>query len=297
MNGQAEGHEVADRPPRHEPPLILVLSQDIFFTTRLQDGLWEMGYTVQVVESPEGLGVEGNPADRPVGLTEPLTGADALLIRTLTELHPALMLFDLTAPSLPTIRWIQVIKTSAATRRIPIIAFAPHVREQELKAALQAGADEAVPRGVMQARLPTLVETHARKLDAASFRRACAGGLSELAREGIALHEAGEFFEAHESLEHAWMQESDEAGYLYRSLLQITVAHLHIQRGNYRGATKMLLRVRQWLDPLPSRCRGIDVATLRKQVAALRAGLRRLGPDRRDEIGPLLIPTFPRVSD
>ncbi|MGA9531257.1 MAG: DUF309 domain-containing protein [Anaerolineales bacterium] len=282
--------------PADDRPLVLVLSQDLFFATRLQDGLRQMGYRVRNVETPADLGAKGESVERPVALTEPLIGADAAFIRELTRLRPALMLVDLTADSLPTIRWIQTIKTSAATRRIPILAFAPHIEEEKLKAAADAGADEALSRGSLQAKLAPLVREHARRLEDPKFTEACSGRLSELARQGVALHAAGDFFEAHEALEHAWMEEEGEAGYLYRALLQVTVAHLHIERGNFRGATKMLLRVRQWLDPLPAQCRGINVAVLKKRVAALRQALSQLGPDRLDEISPYLLPVFPQIG-
>jgi predicted metal-dependent hydrolase/CheY-like chemotaxis protein len=295
----SDGQSLGDEPEQGlmaSRPLVLVLSQDLFFATRLQDGLRQMGYRVVGVEAPTDLGVKGEAIERPVALTEPLVGADAALIRQLTRQRPALILIDLTAEALPTVRWIQTIKTSAATRRIPILAFAPHVETEKLEAASDAGADETVSRGSLQANLAALVRKHARRLEDPTFKEACSGQLSALARQGVALHAAGEFFEAHEALEHAWMEEDGEAGYLYRALLQVSVAHLHIERGNYRGASKMLLRVRQWLDPLPAECRGIDVAALKEQVASLRKALSRLGPSHLDEITPYLLPAFPQVE-
>jgi hypothetical protein len=61
--------------------------------------------------------------------------------------------------------------------------------------------------------------------------------------------------------------------------LQIAIAYYQIERGNYRGATKMLLRVRQWLDPLPAVCRGVNVARLREDVERVYAALMESGPD------------------
>ncbi len=74
------------------------------------------------------------------------------------------------------------------------------------------------------------------------------------------------------------MEAPGPAGYLYRALLQVTVAYLHIERGNQRGATKMLLRLRQWLDPLPEVCCGVDVASLKANLEELRAALEGTGP-------------------
>jgi hypothetical protein len=39
------------------------------------------------------------------------------------------------------------------------------------------------------------------------------------------------------------------------------------------------MRVRQWLDPLPDLCRGVDVAQLRRDAQTARAALEALGPD------------------
>ena len=67
---------------------------------------------------------------------------------------------------------------------------------------------------------------------------------------------------------------------LYRGILQVGIAYYQIEQGNYRGAVKMLLRVRQWLAPLPPVCRGVDVAALRDDVERAYSALMTLGPDR-----------------
>jgi hypothetical protein len=66
---------------------------------------------------------------------------------------------------------------------------------------------------------------------------------------------------------------------LYRGILQVAIAYYQIERGNYRGATKMLLRVRQWLDPLPDVCRGVNIAQLREDAERVYTALTELGPD------------------
>jgi hypothetical protein len=45
----------------------------------------------------------------------------------------------------------------------------------------------------------------------------------------------------------------------------------------------MLLRVRQWLDPLPDICRGINIAQLRRDAQAVHDTLLQLGPERINE--------------
>jgi hypothetical protein len=76
------------------------------------------------------------------------------------------------------------------------------------------------------------------------------------------------------------MQDDGPGRDLYRGILQVGIAYYQIEKGNYRGAVKMLLRVRQWLDPLPDVCRDVDVAKLRADVQRVHEALIALGPDR-----------------
>ncbi|MGD2162916.1 MAG: DUF309 domain-containing protein [Anaerolineales bacterium] len=245
-------------------------SEDLFWRPRIQDVARAAGYEIQFIADPSDIGAESEFTPRRIPLTEPLDGPDAQLVRHLTERRPALIIVDLNSKALPWPRWIQVIKTSAATRRIPILAFGPHLQEEDLFKAREAGAEVVVSRGKFQTSLTSLIDQWAKPSVVEDLQLACKGELSQKALKGIELHNAMNFYEAHEELELAWMDASEHEGYLYRALLQITVAFLHLERGNLRGATKMLLRVRQWLDPLPDKCRGVDLQDLRKTVDRLR---------------------------
>lgn len=121
----------------------------------------------------------------------------------------------------------------------------------------------------------------------------CEGALHPLAIEGIRLFDEGHYFEAHEALEAAWRDERGEIRHLYRGILQVAVGYYHIKRGNYTGARKLFVRCRQWLDPFPAACRGIDVAQLRQDALAVEAELIRLGPDHMQELDPRLIKPLP----
>lgn len=278
--------------PHAEQPTILLLTEDLFLLPRLEDAARDLGYRLQVADSPADFDAEGVPAQRPVPLTEPLEGPDAQFLRHIVDLRPALVLIDTTSRQLPWERWIQVLKTAAATRRAPVVAFGPHVDKQALQRAAQAGADLAVTRGRLQSSLAQIIQDHARKLDAAALEGACSGSLSEQAAEGLALMDAGDYFEAHELLEAAWMEADELEGYLYRSLLQIAVAYLQVERGNYRGVAKMLLRVQQWLMPLPNRCRGIDVAALKRDLTEFGEALEQSGEG---GLGELTLRPVPRL--
>ena len=109
--------------------------------------------------------------------------------------------------------------------------------------------------------------------------RACEGELPGQALEGLVLFNRGAYFEAHEALELAWRAESGPVRELYRGILQVGVAYYHIQRGNYRGAVKMLQRAKGWLGPFPDRCRGLDVQALRDDIGHVEELLQRLGPE------------------
>lgn len=278
-------------------PLVLAFCDDLFLVPRLEDATRRLGYQIRFIGSPQAIGAEGEPSARSVHLTEPLEGPDAVLVRSLAEARPGLALFDLTSHSIPWDRWIQVLKTSAATRRIPIVAFGPHVEKEPFERAQQAGADLVMTRGALQATLAEVLRDWVLITDQRAIGKACRQGRSELADEGIDHIRAGDFFEAHESLEKAWMAEPGPAGFLYRSLLQVAVAYLHIERGNYRGAAKLLLRLHQWLDPLPARCRGVDIERLKANVQALQDAFDRLGPDNLADLDRGLIRPIPLVGE
>jgi len=176
-----------------------------------------------------------------------------------------------------------IVKSAPAARRIPILAFGSHVDVEILDAAKNAGADEVLPRSRFSRILPALIEKHARIPNYQGIESACKDSLSDLAIQGMERFNRGEYFESHEDLEEAWNEDQSEARDLYRAILQIAVAYLQIERGNYRGAVKMFLRVRQWIDPLPDCCRGVNIAGLRTDAYRVHEALTELGPHRMDE--------------
>ena len=216
--------------------------------------------------------------DRP---GEPISGGQtATLTARLSKTQPDLLIFDLDNKAIPAPRWIAVIKSSPATRRIPIIAFGAHVNPKIMEASQRAGVDECVTRGQFNNKLADLINKFAKRVDYAAILTACEQPLSELAQNGINLFNRREFYEAHHGLEDAWNADKGAARELYRGILQVAVAYLQIERGNYRGATKMFLRVRQWLEPLPDVCRGVSIAQLRADADAAQTHLSELGAER-----------------
>ncbi|MCC6500216.1 MAG: DUF309 domain-containing protein [Anaerolineales bacterium] len=108
----------------------------------------------------------------------------------------------------------------------------------------------------------------------------CDAPLHPKAAEGLRLFNEGKYFEAHEALEVAWLEEKGKVRDLYRGILQVGVAYLHITRGNYRGAIKVHGRSQRWLKDWPSICRGIDVEGLRRDADAAINEALRLGEQR-----------------
>ncbi len=238
---------------------IIIFTDDFFFVPRFEDGAKKIDATLEIIEDRAAIGATEPDIDRAIPLTEPLEGADAIFLRFIVKNQPALLIFDLQAKKIPWQRWIRILKTSAATRRIPVVAYGPHVDEDALLMAGQSGADEVFSRGKFNA---SFTKIFVRYLTKEVDHHGCDQELSSHALEGVRLHNAGSYFEAHEALEEAWLGAKNLEASLYRSLLQITVTHLHLQRGNYRGAVKMLLRLRQWIARLPALCRGVDMAAL-----------------------------------
>ncbi len=209
-----------------------------------------------------------------------LTGA----INTASDLRPSVLLVDIDDDSVPWAAIIQGLKTSPATRRIPMLGVGKNVTGEKGSQAVAAGVTGVMGRDDLALRLQEWVKRHARVWDEnyyAALSRGCQQPLPELAREGIRLFNQRDYWEAHEVLEHAWIEaQGQPIGEVYRAILQVGVAYYQIQRGNYRGALKMFLRSVQWLDPLPDECQGINVAQFKADAAAARAALESLGAER-----------------
>ena len=283
---------MADSPPSspsQQRRPILLLSQDVFLLPRLQDAAAALGFHLVVLGGLASSQLAAAPPDDERMLTEPLHGPDAGFIRQIAEIQPALILLDLGDPSLPALHWLQRLKTSAATRRMPVLAFGPHVEAARLNQARQLGAEAVVPRSRLQSGLADLIRTHALPEMSDAIRSGCDRPLSSPAERGLDLMCRGAYFEAHEAFEEAWLKSDPAQHGLYRALVQTCVTYLHLQRGNRPGAAKLLLRIHQWLDPLPDRCSGLDVAAWKADLQALRAAMDAAGDDASATIDPRLL--------
>ncbi|MDQ6795614.1 MAG: DUF309 domain-containing protein [Chloroflexota bacterium] len=111
---------------------------------------------------------------------------------------------------------------------------------------------------------------------------------------GLAAYRRGDFFEAHELLEPAWMGTGDPAERaLHQGLIKLAAGYVHALRGNPEGMTKNLRGAHGWFVAVveagtPAIARSdVDVAAL---VEAIDVRLEAL--DRTGTIGPIDPPSL-----
>jgi hypothetical protein len=119
----------------------------------------------------------------------------------------------------------------------------------------------------------------------------------EALRQGIAEFNHGEFFEQHETLEAAWIEEDDPVRYLYQGILQIGVGFHHLSRGNSYGARRLWARGIALLEPFRPGCMGVDVARLIDDAQRCIEELDRIGITGDGEFDSSLIPRVHWLSE
>ncbi|MBE7530076.1 MAG: DUF309 domain-containing protein [Ardenticatenaceae bacterium] len=261
-----------------EKPIIVGFVADLMFTPQIAKAAMVSGFQMVWVEQAADIGDLDPDAPKETP-GEMLHGREGLLFQKITQWQPALLIFDLTNQAIPWFGWLPALKSSPATRRIPIIAFGPHEDVALFQTAKSRGADAVYARSRFFADLPAILKNHARRPDRVAVMVACEQPLPDLAREGIVLFNQGEYYRCHDALEEAWRQDPTPGRSLYQGILQYGIALYQLQRGNYRGAVKMLLRLRQWLEPLPPVCRGVNVARLRQNIEEVRTAVQAATPD------------------
>lgn len=260
-------------------PLIVGFVANLMLTTKIDAAAQAAGFAMKWVEDETAVG-QARIVAQPESPGEQLSGRVGRVFEAITTWQPVMLLFDLGNEQIPWAQWIPALKSSPATRRIPIVCFGPHEEVDLMKEAKRVGANYVFARSAFFAETAVLLQKHARVPNYDALRDSCAEPLPALAIEGLELFNQGEFYKCHDALEEAWRADNSPARNLYKGVLQVGIAYFQIQRGNYRGAIKMLLRVHQWLDPLPDVCRGIQVASLREDARAVQEALSALGPDR-----------------
>lgn len=102
-----------------------------------------------------------------------------------------------------------------------------------------------------------------------------AGRLGELYRALDEFND-GYYFESHETLEDLWMVTPLPERTLFQGIIQIAAAYVHVARGEFPGAVKLLDAAVAKLREFAPASLGIDVAAM---VAAVSAARRQLASD------------------
>ena len=111
-----------------------------------------------------------------------------------------------------------------------------------------------------------------------------------LVLKGIEEFNRGEFFECHEYLEEAWMQESRRVRFLYQGILQVGVGFYHQQNSNWRGATGLLRNGMVRLREFEPETLGVDVTKLIRECELCLGELEELGRERVREFDQSKVP-------
>lgn len=94
---------------------------------------------------------------------------------------------------------------------------------------------------------------------------------------------SGLYFESHESLEEIWQEEQGEVRDLYKGIIQVAAAFVHITRENCTGARRLLTTAIGYLEPYRSEptVLGIDVDALCTSAERCLDEVLQLCPDGR----------------
>lgn len=77
--------------------------------------------------------------------------------------------------------------------------------------------------------------------------------------EGIEHFNRCDFFESHETWEELWTEYRGPSRKFYQGLIQAAVALFHFGNGNIRGARKLFVSSRTYLEPYRPRHMGLDL--------------------------------------
>jgi uncharacterized protein len=94
------------------------------------------------------------------------------------------------------------------------------------------------------------------------------------------------YFEAHELLELVWRTATGPERELWKGIIQVAVACVHVQRGNLDGAARLIARALRRLEPFRGEQDGVDVEELRRSGTALAARIAS-GHDVHVDLGAL----------
>lgn len=95
----------------------------------------------------------------------------------------------------------------------------------------------------------------------------------------VARFDRREFWLAHEELEELWQVDGRD---FFKGMIQIAAAYLHIERGNWNGARRLLRTALGYIKEAPSHYEGFDVDAVRQRVAVARERVEALAEGRHE---------------
>ncbi|GIU79128.1 MAG: hypothetical protein KatS3mg005_2366 [Bryobacteraceae bacterium] len=107
----------------------------------------------------------------------------------------------------------------------------------------------------------------------------------QLMQHGIALFNAGRFYESHEALEEAWNRAPRAERFFLQSLVHCAVAWHHAANGNFTGAALQARRALRKLAGYLPQHGGVDTRTLHAQLAGWLESWQRGAAAERATIG------------
>jgi hypothetical protein len=111
-------------------------------------------------------------------------------------------------------------------------------------------------------------------------------------REACRQFNAHQFFECHETFEEIWQEEQSDVRDLYKGLIQVAAGYVHITRGNYIGADRLLRTALGYLAPYRAEgAMGFDIDTICRAAERQHAELVANGPGQ-VVFDPALVPIY-----
>ncbi|MEO7995226.1 MAG: DUF309 domain-containing protein [bacterium] len=97
--------------------------------------------------------------------------------------------------------------------------------------------------------------------------------------EGIRLFNAGQFFEAHEAWEGAWLRSEGRERMFYHGLIQAAAAFVHLQHNRRKGAQLLYLKSYDKLQNFSGTYKGLNIGQFNADMAALFAEVLDAAPE------------------
>ncbi len=118
---------------------IVAVLDDLFFMVKIMDAVKRAGVEVIFVKE------------------------DATVFELVKD-QPVLIIIDLNIKTLDSVKLIRQLKQEPETKHIHLLGFVSHVQVELKKQALDAGADQVLPRSTFSASLPAILQRHAHAL-------------------------------------------------------------------------------------------------------------------------------------